>query len=397
MTFLFKVVAVSSRHEFCNGSRPERVNLIGKRGYAMQTFIPGIQLSETFFREAVQPVVEAHWPDMAFSAARLDFGSDVLGFDTPQSRDHGWGPMLTLYLGEDDYDRYCDEIAQVLACELPLAVCGYSTHFDEQWRMAPANDRPVNHKVRVATVAGFFREYVGIDPMRPIAPHAWLAVPTQRLRTIASGRVFRDGLSTLEPARRALAWYPHDVWLYLMANQWRRIDQEEPFMARCGDVGDGLGSRMVAMRLVDNLMRLCFLIERRHAPYIKWFGTAFSRLSCARHLLPVFRAVTRSERWKQREEYLSTAYRIVMRMHNDLGVTPPIEPEVSPFHNRPYQVPHGERFVEALHAAIRSETVKGWPRYVGAVWQFCDSTDVLDSIERCKTLTGTYSTERDTT
>jgi hypothetical protein len=305
--------------------------------------------------------------------------------------------MLTLYLAEDDYDRYSDDIDQALACELPLTVRDYSTHFDEQWCMADTTTRPIRHKVTIATVRGFFREYVGVDPAQPIVPGNWLAIPSQRLRTIVHGRVFFDGLQSLEAARQALAWYPRDVWLYLLANQWRRIDQEEPFMARCGDVGDGLGSRIVATRLIDNLMRLCFLMERQYAPYMKWFGTAFSRLACAQDLLPVFDSIVRSHRWRQREKYLSTAYQIVMRMHNDLGVTPPIEPELSSFHNRPYQVPHGGRFVEALHTAVRCETVKSWPRHVGAIWQFSDSTDVLDSIERCKAFTGTYNMGRNTT
>jgi hypothetical protein len=57
--------------------------------------------------------------------------------------------------------------------------------------------------------------------------------------------------------------------------------QEEPFVARTGDVGDELGSQVIAGRLVRALMQLCFLMERRYAPYSKWFGTGFSRLSIA--------------------------------------------------------------------------------------------------------------------
>jgi hypothetical protein len=52
-------------------------------------------------------------------------------------------------------------------------------------------------------------------------------------------------------------------------------------MARCGDVGDELGSRLVAARLIEELMRLCFLMEKQYWPYAKWFGTAFSKLACA--------------------------------------------------------------------------------------------------------------------
>lgn len=36
-------------------------------------------------------------------------------------------------------------------------------------------------------------------------------------------------------------WYPHDLWLYLMAAQWQRISQMEPFIGRAGSVRDILG------------------------------------------------------------------------------------------------------------------------------------------------------------
>lgn len=51
---------------------------------------------------------------------------------------------------------------------------------------------------------------------------------------LTSGRVFHDGLDQLGPLRVGLQYYPVDVWLYLLAAQWRRIAQEEAFMGRCG-------------------------------------------------------------------------------------------------------------------------------------------------------------------
>ena len=59
-------------------------------------------------------------------------------------------------------------------------------------------------------------------------------------------------------------------------------------------VQDELGSRLVAMRLVRDLMRLGFLLERQYAPYIKWLGTAFQRLDCARVLTPLFERIMRA-------------------------------------------------------------------------------------------------------
>jgi hypothetical protein len=44
----------------------------------MAAFIPGLALSERLYRDAVRPVLAARYPRLAHSAARLDYGSDVL-------------------------------------------------------------------------------------------------------------------------------------------------------------------------------------------------------------------------------------------------------------------------------------------------------------------------------
>ena len=85
-------------------------------------------------------------------------------------------------------------------------------------------------------------------------------------------------------------------------------------MARCGDVGDDVGSRLIAARLLGDLMRLCFLMERQYAPYAKWFGTAFARLDCAARLLPLFEGVLRAETWQATLQQLFSRPRL-------LGVT----------------------------------------------------------------------------
>ena len=360
----------------------------------MPAFIPGLKLSELFCSEAVQPILAARFPQLPYSAAKLDNGSDVLGFDTPQSMDHGWGPRLTLYLSEADHAQYHEQIDIALGEQLPLEFHGFPTNFvglPHGSRVMQATDkRPISHWVAITTIPRFFGEYVGFDPTQPVSEIDWLTAPQQRLRTIAAGRVFHDGLHQLEAARNALKWYPRDVWLYLMANQWMRIDQEEPFMARCGDVGDELGSRIVGTRLVRELMRLCFLIERQYAPYIKWFGTAFSRLACAEQLAPIFHDVLDSRTWQDREKHLSAAYIIVAQMHNSLGITPSIEGRVAMFFDRPYLVPHSGRFTEALHEVIQSDVIRSLPRHVGGVDQFVDSTDILSNIQLCKALAAIY-------
>ena len=357
-------------------------------------FIPGLKLSEYFYFEAVKPIIAEHFSDLAYSAGRLDYGSDILGFDTPQSRDHGWGPKLTIFLSPGDYDPFQGQISEAMANHLPSEICGYPTNFDcpftGEGTMQAIENGPVQHWVVVTTMAKFFTGYLGVDPSTPLSEVDWLTIPQNHLRTIASGKIFHDGLNQLQFVKDYLHWYPKDIWFYLLANQWRRIDQEEPFMARCGDVGDEIGSQIVATRQVNEIIKLCFLMEQQYAPYYKWFGTAFSKLKCAVALAPVFHQIFTSPNWQTREKFLSQAYLILMEMHNSLNITPQIDPEISSFYNRPYQVPHVARFVDALHKAIRSETVRNLPQHIGSVEQFVDSTDILSVPEACQKLRSMY-------
>ena len=124
-----------------------------------------------------------------------------------------------------------------------------------------------------------------------------------------------------------------------------------------------------------DLIHLGFLIERRYAPYSKWFGTAFSRLPCAAVLTPVFDQVLSATSWTDRERFLAQAYEYVAGLHNDLDITAPLETAVSPFYGRPFQVIHADRFVSAILAKIQDPVLRRLGTY-GGVDQITDNTDV---------------------
>ncbi|HEV2124590.1 MAG TPA: hypothetical protein VGW38_17695, partial [Chloroflexota bacterium] len=115
--------------------------------HGLPPFIPGLELCRLYYEEAVRPIMERHFPRLAHGAARIENGSDVLGFDTALSMDHGWGPRLVLYLSESDYsDALRDDIRLVLANDLPFAFRGFPTHFDPPgWCMTPTTEHPISH------------------------------------------------------------------------------------------------------------------------------------------------------------------------------------------------------------------------------------------------------------
>ena len=207
----------------------------------------------------------------------------------------------------------------------------------------------------------------------------WLAVPAQRLAEVAAGEVFHDGPGELTRARAALAWYPRDVWLHLLACQWQRIGQEEAFPGRCAEAGDELGSLIVSARLARDLMRLVLLMHRRYPPYSKWLGTALARLPGTGGLAASLTAAISGGSWPAREQHLRDAYETVAALHNQLGLTPPLDTSTRPFYDRPYQVIGADRFTAALREAVTDPQVRRLP-VTGAIDQFIDSTDAAGDL-----------------
>ena len=350
-------------------------------------FIPGLQLNEMFYHEIVQPLLAQNFPTLTYSAALIGYGSDVLGFDTAQSMDHNWGPRVKLFLTPADFAKEKDAIDQMLRRNLPHTFRGIPVGFTEPdmndggtQRLQQSESGLVNHLIGISTVEKFLRGSLGIDANAPLTLIDWLTFPEHALLELTSGKVFYDGLNELEAMRTKFAYYPRDVWLYRMAAQWQRISQEEPFVGRTGDVGDDLGSRIIAARLVRDVMRLAFLIERRYAPYSKWLGTAFVRLHCAPRLMPILQSALNASDWHEREARLCDAYVVIAEMHNALGVTPCIEPTIANFFNRPYHVIFAARFAQALRAAIEDAQAQlKTLAPIGGVDQFSDSTDLIDT------------------
>ena len=348
-------------------------------------FIPGLDLCEAYYWEAVRPIILRHVSSLPHAAALIGFGSDVIGCDTPMSRDHMWGPRMILFLPPSGFELNRALIHNALRQELPLTFRGYSTHFGPPDNsgvrlLTPLQSGPVEHLVNIQTIEAYFERELGIDPYTEPEAADWLTFQEHRLLTLTAGRVFYDDLE-LEGLRSRLAYYPRDVWLYLLAAQWMLISQEEPFMGRTGQNGDEVGSRIITARLVERVMRLCFLMEKHYAPYSKWFGAVFQRLKCARKMGPLLAGALNGQDWKEREQYLSQAYLLLIHMHNALDITAPMPEETSLFHERPFQVSHAEQFSEAIRNAIQDKTVRAFPPYLGSVNQFMvESSDALQSV-----------------
>lgn len=351
----------------------------------MPRFIKGLDLSRRYFFEVVKPILDTHDKELNYAAGLIGEGSEVLGYDDGMSSDHDWGPSVYIFLLDSDA-HLLPTIHEILRHDLPHSFMGYSTNFitapeDPNVKVMAITTRgAVNHRVHVVTISDYFEAKLNWQPDQVPDVIDWLTFPSQVLRSITSGAVHHDGIGDLTSIRATLAWYPDDVWLYLMAAQWARIGQEEHLMHRAGYVGDDLGASIIASRLVEGFMRLCFLIEKEYAPYPKWFGTAFMHLDSYAEIIPHLLKIQQTQTWENRQDAYSELVTVMLHKHNQLGITEHVSERPRRFHNRPFLVADGEGLASTIRGHITDKNVQvlfQLPDPLGNIDQISDETKLL--------------------
>lgn len=352
----------------------------------MAAFIPGIELSRHFYEEVVCKLVE-----VPHAAALIGEGSEVLGFDQPRSADHSWGPRLQLFVHPSEIEN----VSLAIERGLPAEYKGYPVPF-YCWKTGT-----VRHHVEVTELDSWLSSQLRIDSGTELTPQTWLSMPQQHLLQFTSGAVFEDDRGELSGMRKRLAWYPDDVWLWMMASQWHFIGNTEHLLGRTAEANDRRGSMLVACRLVRLIMELCFLQERRYWPYLKWFGSAFAKLAVAPAIGPILDTILEATDPSTRENGVTRALEIAAEKHNGLGLTVAVPPVFEDFKVgindavRPYRVLNAGSYVEACRSAIVDRKL-GKLLPVGAIDQLTHADDALFNFTSWTThLEQNYRTEMD--
>jgi len=326
----------------------------------------GAELARRYWTELVAPLVLRWRPGLRHAAGLLGRGSEVLGLDDDLSRDHDWGPRLTLLVDGDDVTA----VDALLARTLPDRFGSFPTRF------AVTRDPRVRHRVEVTTPAAFVGSRLGVTGDGDPTPADWLTFTGQAVLEVTAGPVFADTHGELTAVRRRLAWYPDDVWRYVVAADWARLGEELPLAGRAGHRGDDVGSRVIAARLVGVLMHLGCLLERRWPPYPKWLGTRFATLPRAGAALPDLALAVAAGTWQDRERALCRAAGALHALQRDVGLPAGGDDATQPFHDRPFRGVRDE-VATALLDAVADPRVRAFPPGVGSVEQWVDDVRVL--------------------
>jgi hypothetical protein len=350
------------------------------------SFVPGLELARAFYDEVLSGIVGP----IPHSAALLGEGSEVLGFDTARSLDHAWGPRAQLFVEANAVEL----VQSRLAAQLPETFHGWPVRY-YRWQT-----KRVEHHVEVCTLRDWLTNHLGSDPTHGMTTSLWLATPRQLLLEVTSGAIFHDDSGALTRVRTLLQWYPPDIWLWAMACQWHLLVDKEDLIGRTAEIGDDLGSRLLAARIAHDAVQLCFLQERHYAPYAKWLGSAFARLDAAATVGPVLDEILAAASFERREQALLRLFEVLAERHNALHLTPPLDTATRPFEVgindavRPYRVLDADRFVQACLRAISDERLRHLP-VAGSFDQLTNPTDLLRFTEWPRQLATIYEQQLD--
>lgn len=332
---------------------------------------PGLSLSRRYYETAVAPVLSRHFADLPHAAARIGRGSEVLGYDTKMSADHDFGPCVQIFLPEAEFSKAATDVMCVLEASLPERFDGWVVRYRSNTR-PPSSDKQLagmlgsDHGVELYTLSAWCERF--LQRQFPDAPSVqdWLCCSEQLFLMVTAGAVFRDDVGELSGLRHRLDYFPDDIWLYKLSAQWRLIAIDRPYVGRSGDAGDDIGSRVIAARMVDNIMRLALLIERRYAPYPKWLGTAFSRLECANSLTPCVAKVLSANDWRDREQGLIESCSLLAHLQIDRSIPGATAPVLQTLHGRPFRFVDSIAISDGLREAIADPYVRQLPQFGAA-------------------------------
>lgn len=329
----------------------------------------GLELSRRFYNLLVAPILQASFPYLKYSAARIGMGSEVQGFEDVLSSDHDYGPCVQIFLAETDFATAAPAMMATFDRLLPPTFEGWPVRYPTNIR-PPANGQPgmlgSDHGAELYTFSAWSDRFLGRRFDSELSTTDWLSYSEQLFLMVTAGAVFRDDLGELGTLRDRLTYFPRDVWLYKLAVQWGRIAEERAYVGRAGSTRDDMGSQVIAARMVENIMRLAMLIERRYAPYAKWFGTAFSHLDCAAAATPLLQEVLQATGWQEREASLMEACQFMAELQIRLDVPGALSPEVARLHSRPFQFIDTLNIGQAIKEQIEVEHLKTLPEFGGA-------------------------------
>ena len=247
-----------------NSSNEKNNNIISSTGLKN---IKGLELSKRYFYDIVLPEFEKKLNDI-FSLCAFGLvgeGSECYGYDDELSKDHDFGPSVCIWLRKDDYLKYKYRINKVLET-LPKTYLGFQELKESEWGY---------NRRGLLNIEDFYFKFIGsVNPPQTI--NDWQKIPETALATVINGEVFLDNLGEFTKIREQLLnYYPEIIRQNKITTRLMNISQHGQYnYVRCLRRNDLVAANQCLYLLVDEVIHLVFLLNRRYKIFYKWANRA---------------------------------------------------------------------------------------------------------------------------
>ena len=236
----------------------------------------GIELSERFYKEYGEKLINESFSDVAFELAigLAGSGSECFGWDDEISRDHDFEPGFCIFI-TDSIDRKTAFALERAYAKLPREFMGFKRN-----ALSPVG----GNRHGVINIGDFLTDKTG-TPDGSLSLLDWLNVPEQSVAEAVNGKIFRDDSGVFSSIREVLSYMPEDVRLKKLAGELLMMGQTGQYnFPRCITRGENAAAQLTLGEFVKHSLHAIFLLNRRYMPYYKWCFKALKDMPTLSHL-----------------------------------------------------------------------------------------------------------------
>ncbi len=232
----------------------------------------GLELSQAYFEECGQPMLETQFPELLpyLAVGLFGSGSECFGFDDGISQDHDFEPCFCVFLPEEEIvSRRNEFLLERAYAKLPQEFCGFRRE-----KMLPVGGA----RHGILRTREFFRKTAGTEDGE-LSMEQWLMIPEEALAEATNGMLFLDNLGEVSRIRDRLSYFPEDVRLKRLAGNLLLMAQAGQYnYRRCVGHGEKEAAQLAVYEFVKSTLSVVFLLNRKYQPYYKWTFRALREL-----------------------------------------------------------------------------------------------------------------------
>lgn len=216
-----------------------------------------IEISEEFFYEVVLKKIKEKY-DIKISAGLIGYGSECYFYDDNISKDHDYSIMPCIWLENDDYIKYHEELEKEF---YDMTYKSYKVMNAGEWAQGRRG---------ILNIDDFIYSFLG-SINGPSDEIEFRNIPEYLLSSFTNGKIFLDETGKITKIREKVKYYPEDIRLNRIATRCMQANREGTYnYERCIKRKEIVAANQALSKFIESAIELYFLINKKYCPYYKW-------------------------------------------------------------------------------------------------------------------------------